>query len=447
MHKETSNPRQIFLLLLSLLLLTLNFYGNSFGIGNNDLISHFDTYSEALVIGKLASSEKNGVFAHSGLTGVNFDKSIVSPEVDVLTDVYTDQLDYYLGKKEMPSEYFTYRSQTGGQAILFSMINNLLPFDKDVNLNILRFVNAFLVALSFVIFIGWVYRNFGMLSSIIVLVLIALSTWLIMFSHNLWWALWSFYIPFLTMLLLLERNYKGEQKISLFKIGLFVFIAVFIKCIFTGFEFISTTLIALMCPVVFYSFMEEKKFSEFILSSIKLGFVAIAAVIAEMMVLLIQFRFYLGSYMAGFEHIISAFNRRTIDENSEYSHYSYLYIIKKYLNGNTFEWGFISQPSSPFYFAYTIIAIVVLGGIVYYLSRNLNKYYKRLCWALLLTTAVSSLAPISWFVVFKQHSGNHFHLDYIVWYMPFFLFGFVIIGEGVSLMLNKIGIYQRNLVS
>ena len=447
MHKVTSNTRQIFLLFFSLLFLTLNFYGNSFGIGNNYLIRHFDTYSEALVIGKLACSEKNGLLVHSGLTGVNFDKSIVSPEADVLAAAYTDQLNYYLGKKEMPSEYFTYRSQTGGQAILFSMINNLLPFDKDVNLNILRFVNAFLVALSFVIFIGWVYRNFGMLSSIIVLVLIALSTWLIMFSHNLWWALWSFYIPFLTMLLLLERNYKGERKISFFKIGLFAFIAVFIKCIFTGFEFISTTLIALMCPVVFYSFMEKKKFSEFILSSIKLGFVAIAAVIAEMMVVLIQFRFYLGDYMSGIEHVISAFTRRTTDENSEYSHYSYLYIIKKYLKGNTFEWGFISQSSSSFYFAYTIIIIGVLGGIVYYLSRNLNEYYKRLCWALLLTTVVSSLAPISWFVVFKQHSGNHFHLDYIVWYMPFFLFGFVIIGEGISLMLNKIGIYQRNLIS
>lgn len=446
-QKMALNRKQTFFLSLSLLFLTLNFYSNFLGIGNTYLIEHFDTYSEALVIGKLARSEKDGVFVHSGLTGVNYDKSIISPESDVLVEAYTDQLDYYLGNNQTPSEYSTYQSQTGGQAILFSVINNYLPFDKGINLNILRFINAFLTALAFVLFIGWVFRNFGVLSAFIVLVLISLSTWLIMFSHNLWWALWSFYIPFLTMLLLLERNHKADRKMSFFKIGSFLFIAVFAKCIFTGFEFISTTLIALMCPVVFYSFMEKKKFAEFFLFSIKIGFVSIAAIIAEMLVLVIQFRFYVGSYTAGIKHIIEAFTRRTNDSASEYSYYPYSYIIKKYLKGNAFEWGFMPQSSAPFHFAYLILIISIFGGIMYYLSRNLNEYYRRLCLALLATTSISFLAPLSWFIVFKQHSANHFHLDYIVWYMPFMLFGFLIIGEGLSSILNKAGIYKRNLVS
>lgn len=446
-RRQAPNVKNTFFLLFSLLFLTLNFHSNFLGIGNAYLIANFDTYSEALVIGKLARSEKDGVFVHSGFTGVNYDKSIISTEADVLAEVYTHQLDYYLGNNETPSEYSTYRSQTGGQAILFSIINSFLPFEKTTNLDVLRLVNAFLTVLCFVVFIGWVSRNFGLLSAIIILILISLSTWLIMFSHNLWWALWSFYIPFLTMLLLLERNYKADRKMSFLKIGCFLFVAVFFKCIFTGFEFISTTLIALMCPAVFYFFLEKKRFSNFILFSIKAGLVSIAAIIAEMLVLLVQFRFYVGSYTAGIEHIIFAFTRRTNDSHSEYSYYPYSYIITKYLKGNVFEWGFLSQTSAAFHFVYLIAIIVVLGTMVYYFSRNLNEYYKRLNISLLITTAVSFLAPLSWFIVFRQHSANHTHLDYIVWYMPFLLLGFLIIGVGISLILYKLGVYKGRLAA
>lgn len=442
--KTRRGTKYTLFLVLSLLFLTLNFYSNSLGIGNDELINNFDTYSEALVLGKLARSEKDGILAYSGLTGVNYDKEIISPEANVISEAYSVQLDYYWGKIETPSEYFTYRSQTGGQAILFSIIDNILPFEKTINLNVLRFINAFLTALCFVIFVGWVFRNFGLLSATIVLALISLSTWLIMFSHNLWWALWSFYIPFLTMLLILEHNSKLVRKMTFIKIGCLVFLSVFLKCFFTGFEFISATLIALMCPVVFYFFLEKKKFSDFISFSIKVGSVSIAAIVAEMLVLLVQFRFYIGSYAAGVEHIVLAFTRRTNDVQSDYTYYPYSYIIKRYLKGNVFEWGCLSGSSFTFYFAYLILIIGISSGIIYFLSRNLNEYTKRLNIALLLTSSVSFLAPLSWFIVFKQHSASHTHLDYIVWYMPFLLFGFLVIGESISQIINKSGIYKRS---
>lgn len=117
------------------------------------------------------------------------------------------------------------------------------------------------------------------------------------------------------------------------------------------------------------------------------------------------------------------------------------------MKGDVFQWDFLARDSHAFYFAYLILIIAVLGVVVYYLNRNSDQFRKRLNLALLVTTLVSLIAPLSWFIVFKQHSANHFHLDYIVWYMPFLLFGFVIIGEGMSLLLNKLGIYKRTLIA
>ena len=36
--------------------------------------------------------------------------------------------------------------------------------------------------------------------------------------------------------------------------------------------------------------------------------------------------------------------------------------------------------------------------------------------------------PIAWFVIFKNHSIIHIHMNLVLWYLPFLLFGSVLIG-------------------
>ncbi len=58
--------------------------------------------------------------------------------------------------------------------------------------------------------------------------------------------------------------------------------------------------------------------------------------------------------------------------------------------------------------------------------------------ALVVSTWFSILAPLSWFLIFKQHSAIHTHLNFIVWQMPFTIFGFALCGLAVSVFLPSL---------
>lgn len=438
--KTSIITKQKIFLTICFVVLFLGFYANFWGSAREEAFGKFDEYSECLAIGKIARSDKEGVFSHGALPGVNYDSSVVSQEADIWFEVYLLQRPEYV-ENRVPESYDAYKSQTGGQLILYSIVQKVLPFDNSVRLQIFHFINAILSALCFTLLLGWVFRNFGFLTSIIVLLLITMSSWLTIFGNSLWWGLWSSYIPFITMLLVLEYNYK-TKKISSNKILLYLFLSVFAKCIFNGYEFISTALVSAMCPIIFYAFLERQKLRSFIAFFIKASITAIAAVLTQMTILITQIRVVTGSFAEGIEYIISSYTRRSFSADDAFAHYTYSFIFKKYLKGSMFQWDFLSRDAFAFHFVYLILIILILSVAVYYFSKNMNQFRKNCNLALLVTTLVSAIAPLSWFIVFKQHSANHFHLDYIIWYMPFLLLGFIIIGEGASLIFNKLGVYK-----
>lgn len=422
-------------LFISFLSLFLNYSVNLFKVASFEDFYNFDKFSEAFVMGKLARSKSKGIFTDGGLTGYNYNKDSVN-EASILENEYPMQLEYFLEERPLPPDYKTYESQTGGQALMYSVVDEVLPLDSRINFRIFKLINAFLVALSFTMFIGWAYRNFGIMSSFILLILIIVSPWLVSFGHNLWWALWSFYLPFLALLLLLEKRNKGKS-ISNRKLFFYVFLMVFLKSFFTGFEFISTTLLMIICPVVYYYFIECRSLKEFILFSLKIGITAVIAVVTEMVLLIMQIRVLKGSLSAGIDYIIKTYTRR-VEFNGDgdfkgLEQPALFETISQYLQGNAFNIGFAD---SQFHFVFLILTIVILGSVLVVLSKK--KADRRMIKALVLTTAFSVLCPLSWFIIFKQHAAVHLHLDYIVWYMPFLLFGYLIIGQSVSMIFNQI---------
>lgn len=444
-HTTSRMSKQRIFLILSFLVLFLGFYSNFWQAARSEAFGWFDEYSECLAIGRIARSETEGVFSDGGLPGVNYDAAVVPPNADIWFEVYLEQRPDYL-TDNIPASYDVYKSQTGGQLIFFSIVQKILPFDNYIRLQIFYCINAILSTLCFTLFLGWVFRNFGVVSATLTLLLVAMSSWITLFGHSLWWSLWAAYIPFVTMLLVLEYSNK-VKRLSSKKVLLYLFLSVFAKCIFNGYEFISTILVSAMCPIIFYAFLERQKLKSFFLFFVKASVTAVVAVVFQMIVLITQIKFVMGSFSAGIEYILSSYTRRTFEANNKLGYSPSSFIIKRYLKGNAFNSDLLSQYSIVIYFAYLILAVVILGGVVYYLSRGLDEARKRLNITLLVTAAVSSVAPLSWFIVFKQHSANHFHLDYIVWYMPFLLLGFIIIGEGISLILNKLGLYNRGLLS
>lgn len=445
LKKMSKSRKQYVFCVICFTVLFLGFYCNFWGSARDESFGFrsFDEYSECLAIGRIARSDKEGAFSHGALPGVNYDVSVVPANADIWFEVYLDQRDDYV-TDNIPDSYVVYKSQTGGQFIIYGILQQVLPFDNTTKLQIYHCINAILSALCFTLLLGWVFRNFGLITGIITLLFITMSSWLTFFGNSLWWGLWASYIPFITMLLVMEYSHR-TKKLSSGRILFYLFLSVFAKCVFNGYEFISTVLVSTMCPIIFYSFLEKQKLRSFISYFIKASITAIVAVLAQMMILITQIRAVSGSFAAGIEYIVTSYTRRSFSADDDFAHYPYSFIFKKYLKGDIFQWDFLSRDSHAFYFAYFILLIIVLGVVVYCISKNQDQYRKRFNQALLLTTLVSSIAPISWFIVFKQHSANHFHLDYIVWYMPFLLLGFVIVGEGISLFLEKFGLYKRTL--
>jgi hypothetical protein len=408
----------------------------------------------------MAKSQKDGIFAASGFTGVNYNKSLVKNSLlsgdqindllvrDSITNQFkSEQINYYMQKEETPEDYCVYVSHSGGNALFWYAIQKMLPFDNGINYRLLRLINCMLMSLCFLLFIGWVYRNFGFISSFVLFIFIFLSPWIALFAGNgLWWSLWNFYAPFLTMLLLLEKRYNSSDKVSVKKMLIGLFFAVLIKLFFSGLEFISTAMLTLFIPIIYYAILEKWHVFDFIKLSFKAGLVAVGAIVLQFGMLIIQLRYLLGNYDSAFQYLINAFLRRSSfksglsgadldsDRFADSDSLSFLWnnVIKDFLRGNAFEWGFISLPFD-FWYAVLIGIILCFCAIVFFFVKKYGNWKYN---ALLISTIISVICPLSWFAIFKEHAFWHPQLDFIVWYMPFLLFGFTVIGVGISIFVS-----------
>lgn len=448
------------------LLLLLSFYFNLFRIIPENRYQEYETFVEALVVGKMAKAQKDGVFAASGFTGVNYDKALVKSSIlagdqindllirdSIITQFKFEQIKYYLGKEKTPDDYCVYVSHSGGNALFWYGIQKILPFENSTNYQILRLINCILLSLCFILIIGWIYRNFGFIAALTTFLFTFFSSWLVLFGGNgLWWALWNFYAPFLVVLLLLEKRHNSPDSVSVKKILIWLFIAVLIKLFFSGLEFISTAMLSIFIPILYYAILEKWKVLDFIKLSFKAGLVAGGAVILQFGALIIQLRYLLGSYDSALQYLANAFLRRSSfksglsgadldsDRFADSDSFSFLWnnVIKDYLRGNAFEWGFF-HPGFEFWYAVLIGIILFFGAVIYLLNRKLKeKKYN----ALVIATFVSAVCPLSWYVIFKEHSFWHPQIDFIIWYMPFLLLGFAIIGVSISLLVSKAGLLK-----
>ncbi|MCP1997198.1 hypothetical protein [Flavobacterium sp. HSC-61S13] len=431
------------------ILFTVVFYTNFFGRLDGDF-KNFQRDSESLIIGRLALSEREGVFYENGLPGCY---------KDYLTDQYRIFEDGIYADKE---DFDTYNSQNGGQGILFSILNKISPFSNSENLVGFYMITATLLALFFTLFLFWVRSKYGFLTVLISLCLLLLSDWIIVFSRNLWWSLWSFYLPFIFMLLFLnKRIFRLTQNISYSKqIYLWSFLLVFIKCLITGFEYITTTLIMSITPFVYYALLDRWSLKIFInrLLFSSMGF--LTGILGSVCLLIFQLIGKKNLEAAnGFIYLKDTFFRRTYANSSSFStpykeslDSSVWAVLDQYLSGNAF---IFNKANDSIAISFLEVIFVFAGFSLLFLIllffNRLNSSQKTKGLALMYTMWFTISAPLSWFVIFKSHSYIHTHMNFIVWYMPFMLLGFVWIGYVISCIisgfLRKVKLYKNKALT
>lgn len=363
--------------------------------------------SETLVIGKLINSQHGSVLDDGGFTGTfYYDK--VSGRNAGGKKAYKN----YLNNAVSPKFYYEpYKSQIGGQAILYSIFDKVFSFDNKINILVFRMFNSFMLSILLTFFLIWIKRKFGIAAAAVSFILLLPNYWIFLYGKSTWWCSWVYFLPFVYGLFFFEKYSSKEYRKYVIQFS-FLF---FIKFWFTGFEFITVFLICSAIPYMYYTF--ENKIS-FYFQFIKRHFIITAIpLFLSLAFQLFQFKLLTGNFKDGLHHLAEAYVRRSSGEYFYEKQFTYLNTLKTYhldiivrYMGNSFINEDLTQIKLPF--AVLIVTGIICSVILY--RKNTERRLVGITW-------FSAMAPLSWFILFEEHAHIHKHIDFFIWYCPFLL--------------------------
>lgn len=435
------------LFVLSALILFAGFFADLWQVAELRWWGFHQRDMESFIVGRMVKSRQDGIFSQGGLTGFG------CPDRECGEHFFRDDLLYqyntYVNDRPFGG-YSPYMSQIGGQGILFSLLDRLLLLSSDAKLRFFWGLTSLLSASILASIVLWFYREFGLSAALFVLASAIFSQWMTIFGRNLWWSLWAFYLPMTVMMYVLRRN-SDIMRVQTAKLAMTVFAAIFIKCLFNGYEYITTSLIMMMVPFFYYGILAKWNFRELLRGFAMAIFGASCAMALTLCILLLQIASVKGDLTSGIDHVVSALKKRSHANPQDFSpeltealEASMSSVVAEYLNGAFFDidesniHGYIDIPdgtrSSAFWallkvrYSHLIFLFFLISlWILLRKKRHTHSRHKKNI-ALISATWLSIFAPLSWFVVFKAHSSIHTHMNFIAWQMPFTLFGFAICG-------------------
>ncbi len=451
--KHLSQPeliKKVGIWVVSILLLFFGFYSNLWRVAEQQWFANHQKDTESHIMGRMVKSHQDGIFSAGGLNGWGTAKSTDAEWIPPTER--TPQYTAYLHKLSF-EKFSTYMSQPGGQGMIFSLLDRLIPLSPKVKLQIFYVLTALLSAIALAFIIGWFYEEFGLLSAIFVIGSAVLSQWLTVFGKNLWWSLWAFYLPMIVVMYFLKRHRIPENR-HFIRFGILIFIAVSIKCFINGYEYITTTLIMMMTPCIYYAVLDKWSRDQWV----KWTFAAVlgsgVAIFLSLIMLCFQIGAMKGGFLDGVGHVIWSFGKRTYGNAENFPpvyaaslEAGAIGVVITYMNGVFFDLNnyltqansFVSKFLFKIRYYYLIILFIAMSVLLYFRSNKKmateqRQYYIALIW----TTWFSILAPLSWHVIFKAHSYIHTHMSFLLWQMPFTFFGFAVFGSAVITWTRKV---------
>ena len=436
---QSQLARKIAIWALSILLLFFGFFSNTWRVAEQNWFDTHQKDTESHIMGRMVKSRQDGIFSAGGLNGWGTAKSTDAEWIPPTerTPQYTAYLHNLTFEK-----FSTYNSQPGGQGMIFSLLDRLIPFSPQMKLRLFYVLTALLSAIALTTIIGWLYEEFGGWVAIFVIISAVLSQWLTVFGKNLWWSLWAFYLPMIVVMYFLKR-YRERLDQQLIRFGIVIFIAVSIKCFINGFEYITTTLVMMMVPFVYYVILDKWSRRQFVKWTLAAGLGSGVAIFLSLIMLCFQIGAAKDGFMDGVEHVIWSFGKRTYGEAADFPpvyaaslNAGTLSVVMTYMNGIFFDFNnylsvtneFVSNAVLKIRYYYLIVLFIAMSALLFWRSHADRRHHYI---ALICATWFSILAPLSWFVIFKAHSYIHTHMSFLLWQMPFTLFGFAVFGAAV----------------
>ena len=337
--------------------------------------------------------------------------------------------------------------------MIFSLLDSVVPFSPQEKLKLFYLLTSLLSAVALTLVVLWFYCEFGLSAALFVLASMVLSQWLTVFGRNLWWGLWAFYLPMVAVMYFLKYRRTPTNR-HFITFGFLSFIAIFLKCLINGYEYITTTLIMMVIPFVYYGIIDRLSVRQFLRGTLMAVFGSGLAIFLSLMILAFQIAAVKGNVLGGFEHIVYSFEKRTHGDVQDYQDKSTanlestpMEVIITYLKGTFFDFNNYVTTSNSFVsiflfkirYLYLVVLFLLMSIFLFYPGGgNASSKQRQRNLALAVATWVSILAPLSWHVIFKSHSYMHTHMNYILWQMPFTLFGFAVCGLAVKSAFSEL---------
>ena len=396
-----------------------------------------------MLIGRLVETRQNGLLSYSGLLGIGDGDSWL----DVREALVQHQMDVYLNGGDF-QKYASYDTEPAFFGSAYGLIDELTGFTPSQNLKLFHVLTSVLTAAAFSIFIVWVDLEFNIFAAVLTLFFVMTSEWLALFAGSIYWNLWAYYLPFLGVLFYFRRV-SQNQKYSTQKIFLLVYITVLITGLVRGFLFETTTLIMLTVPLFYYAVKDAWGWTTFIKRMLTVSVSALAGTFTAFGVLVLQIAFVEGSLGSAWAHIQDSLLKRSFANPDQFSGVmaeslkaNWLDVLQIYFQGRALNLnGVLHTKINGFEISYgSIILFFAVCTALFFIKeflveRSFTKNKTAL--GLIFCTWASILAPLSWLVLFKAHSFIHTHTNFILWQMPFVLFGFCLCGFVLSTLIQR----------
>ena len=397
----------------------------------------------------MVKSRQDGIFSAAGLNGWGSTKK--SNREWIPSSDRRSQYIAYLNDSSFEN-YTTYNSQPGGQGFIYSILDGIIPGSQTFKFWFFYGLTSLLTALVLTFVIDWFYGEFSGWVAVFVIVSVVLSQWLTVFGRSLWWSIWVFYLPMITVMYFL-KHHRELTKHLFIRFGIILFISISIKCFINGYEYMTTTLLMMITPIVYYAI--RNRWNRPVCLKLS-GIVVLSsgiALILSFTMLCIQIGVVKGGFLDGVEHVFYSIGKRTYGNAEDFpSKYTdsleagMLDVVTAYFNGDFLNLNNLISTDNQFIlnyllkirYSYLIVLFLVMSGllIIHIRKKMITEHLPY--YALIHSMWFSILAPISWFVIFKAHSYVHTHISFFLWQMPFTLFGFAVVGAVIALKLPNL---------
>ena len=313
-----------------------------------------------------------------------------------------------------PNTMEAYLSQFGFAGSVLGIILNL-PF----GLTICHFLLCVLFCGTMFYIIKWIYKEFGTTAAFGAFLMAFMSKWLVVSVRDLYWITFIFILPFAVSLYFLKKEESGKSALLPWSIANF-FIILF-KAL-SGFEGITVILTNSILPIFYYAHKNKWGFKKLFKDCFIIGVSGLLAFMSAIMAHLVQLYFYYGNNwneaLASFNNTVAvrtaatAFSGELPEDFAASMKASKLEVLYLYL-----------KKGIPVILNFKMYVILIIFAISAFAAGIQNKTKpvaeeKRKVYSYILFAALSTLGPISWYILASPHSYIHVHINYFYWSLP-----------------------------